>query len=137
MTKEPHLEIEASGSKKEKEKMGDREATPTANFALADREVFPRKLKLPIFDVGNPNGWLFGAKLFFEINKLTSGEKLRAVVVCLKGKALAWYYYEDSADGQISGNYSSNGFVPPRMELFWNNYFPSSELLCPRLSSTI
>ena len=93
--------IEASGSSKEKEKerMGDREATPTATCALADKEVLLRKLEFPIFDGGNPNEWLFGAKRYFEINKLTLGEKLRAAIECLEGEALAWYYYENGKRG--------------------------------------
>ena len=45
------------------------------------------------------DGWLFCAKRNFEINKLTSAEKLRAAIVCLEGDALAWYYYEDKRKG--------------------------------------
>ena len=64
--------------------MGEEEETPPVTDTQTERYTLPRKLELPIFD-----GWLFRAERYFEINRLTSAEKLRAVVVCLKGEALA------------------------------------------------
>ncbi|XP_010270441.1 PREDICTED: uncharacterized protein LOC104606771 [Nelumbo nucifera] len=58
-------------------------------------DPLPRKLELPIFYGENPDGWLFRAERYFEINGLLPAECLRAAVVCLEGDALVWYYWED------------------------------------------
>ena len=90
-------EFAESGSGKGK--VGEEEETPPVTDTRTKRDTLPRKLELPIFDGNNPNGWLFRAERYFEINRLTSSEKLCAAVVCLEGVALAWYYYKDGRRG--------------------------------------
>lgn len=45
---------------------------------------------MPVFCGDNPNGWLYHAERYFEVNGLTYKGKLRAVGVSLDGDALAW-----------------------------------------------
>ena len=80
-------EFEALGSGKGK--MEEVEGIPTEGVTRVDRDTLSRKLELPIFYGNNPDGWFFRANRYFDINKLTSAEKLRATVVCLEGDALA------------------------------------------------
>ena len=67
------LDFEASGSGKGK--MEEVLGILTEGVTRANRDTLPQKLELPIF-YGNNDGWLFRAKRYFEINKLTSTEKL-------------------------------------------------------------
>ena len=66
-------------------------------------EHFPRRLELPIFEGSDPDGWIFRVERYFEINDLRADEKLRAVIVCMEGKALAWYNWEE-------GHHQFNGW---------------------------
>lgn len=50
---------------------------------------------MPIFAGENPEGWIFRAKRYFVINRLTGAEKLEAAVISLDGDALAWFQWED------------------------------------------
>ena len=83
-TEEIISEFAASGSGKGK--VGEEEETPSVTDTQTERDT-------------RTDGWLFRAKRYFEINRLTPAEKLRAAVVCLEGEALAWYYYEDGRRG--------------------------------------
>ena len=58
-------------------------------------EHFPRHLELPIFEGSDLDGWIFRVERYFEINGLRADEKLRAVMVCTEGGALAWYNWEE------------------------------------------
>ena len=58
-------------------------------------EHLPRRLELPIFEGNDPDGWIFRVERYFEINSLRADEKLRAVLVCMEGEALAWYNWEE------------------------------------------
>ncbi|XP_074324569.1 uncharacterized protein LOC141661456 [Apium graveolens] len=58
--------------------------------------LISRQLELPVFEGVNPEGWLFRAERYFELNNLSPTEKIRSAVICLEGEALSWYYYEDS-----------------------------------------
>nr|GEZ42526.1 putative mitochondrial protein [Tanacetum cinerariifolium] len=50
-----------------------------------------RKLKIPIFNGDDAYGWVYLAERFFEVQGfVTTGERLRAAVLCLEGPALAW-----------------------------------------------
>ncbi|XP_010263147.1 PREDICTED: NADH dehydrogenase [ubiquinone] flavoprotein 1, mitochondrial-like [Nelumbo nucifera] len=76
---------------------GKSAAFPTSSSMSVSEHTsdsLPRKLELPIFDGENPDGWLFRAECYFEINGLLPAERLRVAVVCLEGDALAWYYRE-------------------------------------------
>ncbi|KAI3522148.1 hypothetical protein L1887_11628 [Cichorium endivia] len=56
-----------------------------------------RKLKMPLFEGEDVYGWVYKAERFFDIQGLaTSGERLRAAVLCLEGSVLAWYRWSDS-----------------------------------------
>ena len=66
-------------------------------------EHFPRCLKLPIFEGSDPDGWIFRVERYFEINSLHADEKLRVVLVCMEGEALAWYNWEE-------GHHQFNGW---------------------------
>ena len=65
-------------------------------------EHFPRRLELPIFEGSDLDGWIFRVEWYFEINGLRIDEKLRAVMVCMEGEALAWYNWEE-AHHQFNG----------------------------------
>lgn len=43
-----------------------------------------------MFSGDNPDGWLYHAERYFEVNGLTEKEKLSVVGVSLDGKALSW-----------------------------------------------
>ena len=49
------------------------------------------RLEMPMFTGKCPEGWIFRAELFFEMNRLTEGEKLPVAGVSFEEKALAWY----------------------------------------------
>ena len=80
-------EYEAFGSSQNQFGVGGDD--PSGLINRHDREVLPRTLELPVFIGDDSEGWLFRAERYFEINRLTPGEKLRATVVCLEGEALA------------------------------------------------
>ena len=50
-------------------------------FTLNRQDTLPRKLELSIFEGNNPNGWLIRAERYFELNGVSSTERLRAAVV--------------------------------------------------------
>ena len=55
-------------------------------------DYLPRCLELPVFEGIDPDGWIFQAKRYFEINDLRADERLQAtMVVCMEGEALAWF----------------------------------------------
>ena len=83
-------EFAASGSGKGK--VGKEKGIPPVTDTWAERDTQSQKLELPIFNDNNPDGWLFWAERYFEINKLTTTAKLHAVVVCLEGEVMALYY---------------------------------------------
>lgn len=49
-----------------------------------------RKLEIPVFSGENPDGWLYHAERYFEVNGLTEKEKLNVVGINLDGEALSW-----------------------------------------------
>nr|GEX58012.1 hypothetical protein [Tanacetum cinerariifolium] len=50
-----------------------------------------RKLKMPLFNRDDVYDWVYQAERFFDIRGLvTTGERLRAVMMCLEGPALSW-----------------------------------------------
>ena len=51
---------------------------------------------MPIFCGENPEGWIFRAELFFEINRLTEAERMMAVGVSFEEEALAWFRWVDA-----------------------------------------
>lgn len=53
-----------------------------------------KKLELPLFDGGGPDGWIFRAERYFSINQMVEEEKLEATTMCLEGEALAWFQWE-------------------------------------------
>ena len=54
-----------------------------------------RRLKMPVFEGSNPDGWIFWAERYFTICRLSEKECLEAAVISLDGEALAWFQWED------------------------------------------
>ncbi|XP_063935341.1 transposon Tf2-1 polyprotein isoform X1 [Daucus carota subsp. sativus] len=54
-----------------------------------------RKLDMPIFDGGDPDGWVLRVERYFAFYRLTEEEMLEAVAVALEGDALRWYQWEN------------------------------------------
>ena len=54
-----------------------------------------RRLELPIFDGTDPDGWVFRAERFFDLNVMTENAKLEAIILSMVGEAIAWFQWED------------------------------------------
>ena len=57
------------------------------------REERWRKLEIPVFEGTDAYGWLNRVERYFDLKKMSDGEKLQAVMVAMEGKALAWYQW--------------------------------------------
>ncbi|GKC83581.1 ankyrin repeat-containing protein [Tanacetum coccineum] len=58
-----------------------------------------RKLKMPFFNGDDVHGWVYLAERFFDIQGLvTSGERLKAAMMCLEGPALSWFRWSDNTE---------------------------------------
>ncbi|GJW60998.1 ankyrin repeat-containing protein [Tanacetum coccineum] len=58
-----------------------------------------RKLKMTLFNRDDVYVWVFHAERFFDIQGLvTSGERLKAVMMCLEGPALSWFRWTDNRE---------------------------------------
>ena len=57
-----------------------------------------------MFNGENPEGWIFRAELFFEMNQLTKMEKMMVAGVSFEDKALAWYRWVDARTPFTSWN---------------------------------
>lgn len=55
-----------------------------------------RKIEMPVFSDDNPDGWLFHAERYFEVNGLTEKEKLAAIGVSMEGDALPWLQWMEA-----------------------------------------
>lgn len=55
-----------------------------------------RRLEMPMFNGEDPDGWIFRAERYFNMNRLGNWERVEAAVVCFEGEALAWYQWEES-----------------------------------------
>ncbi|GMN60734.1 hypothetical protein TIFTF001_029824 [Ficus carica] len=53
------------------------------------------RLEMPVFEGSNLEGWVFRAKRFFTINRLSKLQKLEAATISMDGKALAWFQWEN------------------------------------------
>ena len=67
--------------------MEDRGKAPcTASQTVGNgADYLPRRLELPVFEGIDPNGWIFLAERYFDINGLRADERLRATMVCMEG----------------------------------------------------
>ena len=54
-----------------------------------------RRLEMPVFNGENPDGWLFRAERYFNINRLTEVEKMATVGVSLDGDARSWLQWTE------------------------------------------
>ena len=61
-----------------------------------------RRLEMLTFNGENPDGWIFRAELFFEMNQLSKTEKIMVARVSFEEKALAWYCW---VDARTSGSF--------------------------------
>lgn len=52
-------------------------------------------MEFPIFSGEEPKDWIVKAKKSFEFYQMTEMEKIKAIVVGLKGDALAWFRWEN------------------------------------------
>ena len=51
---------------------------------------------MPLFDGEDAYGWVYRVERYFDIQGLTTtGERLRAAVLCMEGQALAWYRWSE------------------------------------------
>lgn len=58
-----------------------------------------RKLKMPLFNGDDVYDWVYQAERFFDIQGLfTTGERLRAAMMCLEGPALSWYRWSTTKE---------------------------------------
>lgn len=55
-----------------------------------------RKLEMPLFSGKNPEGWLFHAERYFEVNGLSKRAKIGAIGVSLDGDTLAWFQWMEA-----------------------------------------
>lgn len=55
-----------------------------------------RRLEMPIFTRENPDGRIFRAELYFNINDLTEEERLAAARVSVDGDALSWLQWTET-----------------------------------------
>ena len=74
-----------------KVKEARREWVRAENTQRWDHRV--RRPKLPVFDGTDPDGWVFRAECFFDMNLMADDEKLEATVLSMEGEVVAW---EDS-----------------------------------------
>jgi len=51
---------------------------------------------MPIFSGENPDGWLYRAERYFEVNGLIEREKLGAIAVSLDGDVLSWLQWTEA-----------------------------------------
>ena len=56
-----------------------------------------RHLEMPVFNGECPKGWIFKAKHFCEMHRLSEMEKLMATGVSFEDEALAWYRWTDAS----------------------------------------
>ena len=75
-------------------------ATKRMPMAKRDDESFRaeswgRRVEVPVFEGGIPEGWIFRVEKFFSIHRLTNIEKLNMETLGFDGKALAWFQWED------------------------------------------
>lgn len=55
-----------------------------------------RKLKMPEFNEEDAYEWVYRIERYFDIQGfVTTGEKLRAAMLCFEGQALSWYRWSD------------------------------------------
>ena len=68
-----------------------------------ETEHLLRRLELPTFDGDNPDGWIYRAKRYFEINDLCTEERLQDAMICMEGEALPWYSWEKDTTNFVNG----------------------------------
>ena len=58
-----------------------------------------RKLKMPLFNGDDVYEWVYLVERFFDIQGLvTSGERLKAAIMCLEGPGLSWFRWSDNRE---------------------------------------
>ena len=50
---------------------------------------------MPVFEGGNPKGWVFRAEKFSSIHRLTEMESLDVATLSFDDEALAWFQWVD------------------------------------------
>lgn len=68
-----------------------------------------RRLELPTFNGFDPDGWVYRAERYFQINRMSEEEKMEAIALSMEGKALAWYQWiEDVKPLRTWGDFKAN-----------------------------
>ncbi|XP_044474694.1 uncharacterized protein LOC123202715 [Mangifera indica] len=52
-------------------------------------------MELPLFDGGNPWGWIAKAERYFQMNGMDERERIPAVILCFEGEALSWWQFRE------------------------------------------
>lgn len=55
-----------------------------------------QKLELPVFTGVDPFNWLLRVDRYFALNQVVEEEKIQAAVICMDGKALSWYHWNET-----------------------------------------
>lgn len=71
-----------------------RERTRRDDQGKEERKI--KRLELPVFNGDDPIGWTFRTDRYFHVNRFEEEEKVEAAAVCMEGRALSWYQWEDS-----------------------------------------
>lgn len=50
---------------------------------------------MPVFDGGDPDGWILRAERYFRFYRLSENDKIEAAVVSMEGDALKWFQWEN------------------------------------------
>lgn len=58
---------------------------------------------MPVFDGGDPDGWILRAERYFRFYRLSENDKIEAAVVSMEGDALSGF------NGKIEGIQSHHG----------------------------
>ena len=77
------------------------EETPKNHTAEGKTERW-RKLEIPIYDgESDAYSWINKLECFFQMRDILEEEKIQAVMVALKGKALSWYQWWETCNSNI------------------------------------
>lgn len=82
--------IDASDSTVMGGKSEDKHTKLEGEESRQDRSKF-KKFEMPDFEGTDPDQWLFQAKQYFQIHKLTESEKMTLAVISFDRPALNWY----------------------------------------------
>ncbi|XP_022844824.1 uncharacterized protein LOC111367934 [Olea europaea var. sylvestris] len=88
---------EGSGTKSVNTVENPTELEPFASGKAAENsfEGNYRKLELPLFNVVDPDSWIFRAERYFNVNKIAEAERVVVAGVCMERSASSWFQWEE------------------------------------------